>query len=508
MSTEQERKTLDAVRRAAGPVYSPVRPLAGDWRVGRIQEHVAKPLTEEEVKVACDALMALPSLLSEVSALTRRAEEAEKKLAELGVVFGSIKFVPAGFGAWSATIDGDHHAVVRAALSAPATQTEKPATECTCGDVGRDRACPRHGDASGMMAGMTCGKCGRKGHVTGICPGPPAPEPTPACPCHGYPHEPTCTERPVTLARKVAPEPATTSEPCFALNKDDKILCTLPAGHAGNHQWRAPAPTSAGDEANEEMLCATCHAADTALCGEPECAVRRAQLIREQRDRLLTQLASLRADLERVTRERDEAEHAAEEAQAGWRCFNCGEFFATEIAAREHFGDGGRELIGTPYCVSPLRSDEKERLAEVQKARQEAEERRIEAAKAERALGVRIRSEQFPNAWTMQEQLDLARAERDSAKELAASNLHRLQDRAELHHAALCDLETVKTERDAALARAEQAEKERDARLPAERVEKARRLLTAGIADGGPKYLLRHAKEALAALSAEGGGTK
>jgi hypothetical protein len=44
--------------------------------------------------------------------------------------------------------------------------------------------------------------------------------------------------------------------------------------------------------------------------------------------------------------------------QAPWRCFQCGEAFTDEAAARDHFSDGHER----PGCVDTLRSDEKARL--------------------------------------------------------------------------------------------------------------------------------------------------
>jgi hypothetical protein len=44
-------------------LYSPIMSLGGDWRVGKIEAHVARPLTREECDHACSVLnRAMPDL--------------------------------------------------------------------------------------------------------------------------------------------------------------------------------------------------------------------------------------------------------------------------------------------------------------------------------------------------------------------------------------------------------------------------------------------------------------
>ena len=76
----------------------------------------------------------------------------------------------------------------------------------------------------------------------------------------------------------------------------------------------------------------------------------------------------------------------AEEAERGWRCFHCTEFFTSAEAAREHFG-ADMEDEG-PGCVDQLRTDEVERLREVRVAREEWVKARNELEVADEKLGL------------------------------------------------------------------------------------------------------------------------
>jgi hypothetical protein len=68
--------------------YDAVKPLMGDnWQVGRIENHVAKPLTHGEVVAVCALLNSMgPSaewLLAQCEEYQRRAHAAEREVLRL-----------------------------------------------------------------------------------------------------------------------------------------------------------------------------------------------------------------------------------------------------------------------------------------------------------------------------------------------------------------------------------------------------------------------------------------
>ena len=77
-----------------------------------------------------------------------------------------------------------------------------------------------------------------------------------------------------------------------------------------------------------------------------------------------------------------------EELRKQWRCFWCDEVFTDEESAKEHFGSDDYCTPEGPGCVSPLRSDEKARLKELQEAREHAFKCQREAEENDEAAGL------------------------------------------------------------------------------------------------------------------------
>ncbi len=66
-----------------------------------------------------------------------------------------------------------------------------------------------------------------------------------------------------------------------------------------------------------------------------------------------------------------------------WRCFHCGEVFAVEQEARDHFAIDGIP----PMCVDPLTKDEKARMAVVRKLESELAKWRFENEQLDHLAG-------------------------------------------------------------------------------------------------------------------------
>jgi hypothetical protein len=66
-----------------------------------------------------------------------------------------------------------------------------------------------------------------------------------------------------------------------------------------------------------------------------------------------------------------------------WRCFFCDEVFLDRRAAWEHFGDEYVCTSEPPVCVSPLRTDEKERMAQLHAAEEHARKMQRESEAAD-----------------------------------------------------------------------------------------------------------------------------